>query len=306
MARKKERGNGDGDVWPRKNKEGKIIGYRASYWVETANGPKRRYVSGKNKSETRAALNKAKGAREDGFLSNAGTTALGEYLDGWLEDTRGTVRQRYEQIVRVHIKPTLGRVKLKTLNPAQVRALYRARLDGGSSPRTVQYVHVTLHKALEQAQCDGLVARNVAKGNKAPRPKKKEIHPLAPEQARAFLAAARGNRFEALFVLALHCGLREGELLGLKWVDVDLGAGTLRVRRTLSETRDGPIFEPPKNSKGRNVPLTGAAVEALRDHLARQMQEIGGEYEDRGLVFASQTGNTMSASNVVAATSGRS
>jgi integrase len=82
-----------------------------------------------------------------------------------------------------------------------------------------------------------------------------------------------------LFVLALHCGLR--------------------VRRTLSETRDGPIFEPPKNGKGRNVPLTGAAVEALRDHLARQMREIGEGYEDNGLVFASHTGKTMSASNIV-------
>ena len=303
MARKRERGNGDGDVWPRRNREGKIVGYRASYWVDTPSGPKRRYVSGKNKSETRAVLSKAKAGREDGFLSDAGTTTLGEYLDGWLDDTRGTVRQRtwerYEQIVRVHIKPTLGRAKVKTLNPAQVRALYRARLDEGLSPRTVQYVHVTLHKSLEQAQSDGLVARNSAKGIKAPRPKKKEIRPLAPEQARAFLAAAHGDRFEALFVLALHCGLREGELLGLKWDDVDLEAGTLRVRRTLSETRDCPIFEPPKNGKGRNVPLTGAAVEALRDHLARQMREIGEGYEDNGLVFASQTGKTMSASNVV-------
>jgi len=251
MARKRERGNGDGDVWPRRNREGKIIGYRASYWVDTPSGPKRRYVSGKNKSETRAVLSKAKAGREDGFLSDVGTTTLGEYLDGWLDDTRGTVRQRtwerYEQIVRVHIKPTLGRAKVKTLNPAQVRALYRARLDEGLSPRTVQYVHVTLHKSLEQAQSDGLVARNSAKGIKAPRPKKKEIRPLAPEQARAFLAAAHGDRFEALFVLALPCGLREGELLGLKWDDVDLEAGTLRVRRTLSETRDCPIFEPPKN-----------------------------------------------------------
>jgi integrase len=303
MARKRERGNGDGDVWPRKNKQGKIIGYRASYWVDTPSGPKRRYVSGKNKGETRAALNKAKSGREGSFLADASTTTLGEYLDGWLEDTRGTVRQRswerYEQLVRVHIKPTLGRAKLKTLNPAQVRALYREKLEGGSSPRTVQYIHVTLHKALEQAQGDGLVARNAAKGIKAPRPRKKEIAPLTPDQARAFLEAARGDRFEALFVLALHCGLREGELLGLRWDDVDLEDGTLRVRRTLSETRDGPIFEPPKNGKGRNVPLTGAAVEALRDHLARQMREIDEGYEDNGLVFASQTGNTMSASNLV-------
>ncbi|CAA9472083.1 MAG: Integrase [uncultured Rubrobacteraceae bacterium] len=301
MARKRERGNGD--VWPRKYKQGKIIGYRASYWLDKPSGPKRRYVSGKNKGETRTALSKAKAGKEDGFVLDASATTLGDYLDGWLEDTRGTVRQRtwerYEQIVHVHIKPTLGRAKLKTLNPAQVRALYRERLAGGSSPRTVQYVHVTLHKALEQAQGDGLVARNVAKGIKAPRPKKKEIVPLTPDQARAFLEAARGDRFEALFVLALQCGLREGELLGLRWDDVDLEDGTLRVRRTLSETRDGPIFEPPKNGKGRNVPLTGAAAEALRDHLARQMREIGDEYQDKGLVFASQTGKTMSASNVV-------
>ena len=83
MARKRERGNGDGDVWPQKNKQGKIIGYRASYWVDTPSGPKRRYVSGKNKGETRAALSKAKACREDGFFADAGTTALGEYLDGW-------------------------------------------------------------------------------------------------------------------------------------------------------------------------------------------------------------------------------
>lgn len=226
--------------------------------MDTPSGPKRRYVSGKNKGETRAALSKAKSGREDGFLSDAGTTTLGDYLDGWLEDTRGTVRQRtwerYEQIVRVHIKPTLGRAKLKTLNPAQVRALYRERLEGGSSPRTVQYVHVTLHKALEQAQGDGHVARNAAKGIKAPRPKRKEIAPLTPDQARAFPGAARGDRFEALFVLTLNCGLREDELLGLRWDDVDLEAGTLRVRRTLSETRDGPIFEPRRTARAATCP----------------------------------------------------
>jgi len=119
MARKRERGNGDGDVWPRKNKQGKIIGYRASYWVDTPSGPKRRYVSGKNKGETRAALGKARSGREGGFLIDPSTTTLGEYLDGWLEDTSGTLRQRtwerYEQIVRVHIKPMLGRAPCRRL-----------------------------------------------------------------------------------------------------------------------------------------------------------------------------------------------
>jgi integrase len=155
-----------------------------------------------------------------------------------------------------------------------VRGLYREKLDAGLSRRTVQYIHTTLHKALKDAVSDGLIPRNVAEGIKPPRPKIKEITPLNPYQARAFLAAAHGDRFEALYVLAVHCGLREGELLGLKWDDVDLESGMLRVRRTLSETRTGCVFEPPKNAKGRSIRLTRAASEALRGHLECQLEEI--------------------------------
>jgi integrase len=150
---------------------------------------------------------------------------------------------------------------------------------------------------------DGLIPRNVTQGVKAPRPAKKEIRPLSPEQTQVFLRASCGDRFEALYVLAIHCGLREGELLGLKWDDINLEARTLQVRRTLSETRNGPIFEPPKNGKGRSVKLTQDAVEALRGHLKRQLEEIEAArdcYQDHGLVFASQKGTTMSASNLTA------
>ena len=168
--------------------------------------------------------------------------------------------ERYEQLVRVHLKPALGRLKLKSLTAAHVRALYREKLDSGPSPRTVQYIHTTLRKALQDAVSDGLIPRNVVDGIKAPRPKKKEVNPLTPEQAQTFLGAARGDRFEALYVLAVHCGLREGELLGLKWDDVDLEAETLQVRRTLSDTRSGYVFEPPKNGKGRSIKLTQAAT----------------------------------------------
>jgi integrase len=124
-------------------------------------------------------------------------------------------------------------------------------LDTGLSPRTVQYIHTTLHKALKDAVGDGLIPRNATDAVRPPRQVKKEVGPLSPDQARAFLEAARGERFEALYVLAVTAGLREGELLGLKWEDVDLEAGTLSVRRTLSEARSGRFFELPKNGKGR-------------------------------------------------------
>jgi integrase len=300
----KKNGNGEGGISRHK---GSGL-YMARYTVHTPTGPKRKTLYGKTRREVDEKLTKAKAERDTGFVFDADNLTLGNYLDRWINDSvRDTVRQRtwerYEQIVRVHIKPALGRVKLKNITPTHARALYREKLDTGLAPRTVNYIHTTLSKALKDAVADGLIARNPASSVKAPRPKKKEIRPLSSEQAKAFLKAVRGNRFEAAFVVALHCGLREGEILGLKWSDVDMYAGTLQVRRTLSEALAGHLFEPPKNGKGRNVKLTARAVEALRNHLTRQIEEIeslGDRYRDQGLVFPSQVGTPMNAKNLTA------
>jgi integrase len=111
---------------------------------------------------------------------------------------------------------------------------------------------------------DNLIARNVATNIKLPKMRKKEIHPLNPDQAKAFLEAARADRYEALYVLAIHYGLRQGELLGLKWSD--LQGNTLQVRRTMSEARVERIEEETKNGKGRRIEHSGKAVEALRSY----------------------------------------
>jgi integrase len=307
MGRTKSRANGDGDVFPRKNKEGKITSYRGAYV-----GPdgKRRYVSGKTKEDARKALREARAGADAGLVFDAGKQTTGAYLDLWLADSvKDTLRQRtferYEQIVRVHIKPAIGRVKLKALTPAHARALYRQKLDSGLSPRTVNYIHVTLHKALSQAVADGLVPRNAAQV-KAPRPEKPEIKPLSPDQARKLIATAyaTGDRYAALYVVALHTGMREGEMLGLRWDDLDLDATTpmLRVRRTLSETRTGHKFELPKSGKGRSIKLSSKAVDALRSHRAKQAEEklrLGSLWQDNGLVFSTTTGTTTSGTNLL-------
>jgi integrase len=297
MTRKKQKGNGTGTVYPRKNKAGKVIGYRGSYF--TPDG-KRRYVSAKRKNEAEKALRQAMADADRGLVFDAGTLTLGEYLDKWLPNIKGTVRQRtwerYEQIARIHLKPYLGRNKLKSLTPTHVRGLYRNKLDGGSSPRTVQYIHTTLRKALRDAVSDGLMPRNATDGIKAPKPKKKEINPLDPDQTKTFLHEVCGDHLQALYVLAIHRGLRQGELLGLKWEDVDLEAGILQVKRTLSLTKDGHVFEQPKNGKGRSIELTQASIEALRRHLARQLEEIevlGDDYRDQGLIFPGERGQPM-------------
>jgi integrase len=299
MARKKERGNGSGTVYPRKNKQGKIIGYRGSYFAPDG---KRRYVSAKRKGDAERALRQAMTDADRGLVFEAGTLTIEDYLNRWLTDSvkdtvRGTTFERYEQITRKHIVPEVGRLKLKALTPAHVRGLYKSKLESGLSPRTVQYIHVTLHKALKQAVRDGLVPRNSTEAVKPPQVRREEIRPLTSEQVKALFDAAKEDRLEALYVLAVTTGLRQGELLGLKWDDVDMDAGTLQVMRTLTTAKGGPVLSAPK-TKGsrRTVKLSQTALEALRSHLARQLEEIdrvGSLWAENGLIFASEVGKPL-------------
>jgi integrase len=209
--------------------------------------------------------------------------------------------ERYESIVRVHLGPSIGRVKLKALTPAHVRGLYREKLDAGLAPQSVLHIHRTLSKALKQAHDDGLIPRNAAGPVRPPRPRGEEIRPLDREQVKALFEAAREDRLEALYVVAVTAGLRRGELQGLKWEDVDLEAGTLQVRRTLSEPKGEYIFEAPKSGKGRSVRLTCKATLALREHRKRQLgerMEHAGLWEDHSLVFASGVGTPISGGNL--------
>lgn len=267
------RGNGEGSISRRK--DGRWMG---RYTVHTAEGPKQRAVYGKTRAEAAEKLTRAMADRNGGLTFDGGKQTVGEYLKRWLADSvRDTVRQRtyegYAHMVEWHISPTLGRVKLKGLTPAHVRGLYRGMLNAGLSPRTVQYAHTTLNKALKQAVADGIIPRNAAASVKAPRPRRCEIKPLNREQVRDLLEAAAGHRFEALYILAITAGLREGELLALRWEDVDLETGMLQVRRVLSEARSGRIFEAPKSGKGRSVRLTQKALAALRAHRKHQLGE---------------------------------
>jgi integrase len=291
VGRVKSRANGDGDVYPRKNKEGKITSYRGPYV-----GPdgKRRYVSGKTKEEARRKLRKARGDADRGLVFDGGNVKFSDYLKQWLNDSvKGSVQpvtfDSYEMLVTKHVIPAIGNVKLAKLTPAHLQGFYRSKLDEGLSPRTVQYLHVVLHRALKQALRWGLVPRNVAEAVDPPKVPKKDVTPLSPDQARVFLEAARGDRLAALYVLAIHTGMRQGELLALRWDDVDLEDGVLRVRGT-------------KTARSRRtVKLSKTALEALRDHLTHQLEEIdrmGGRYQDRGLVFATEVGTTLNRHNL--------
>jgi integrase len=300
MARR--RGNGEGTITQRKDGR-----WEARYTAQTAIGPKRKILYGKTRSEVAKKLTKAMADRDGGLVFDTNNQTLGEYLARWLNDSvRGSVKpitfESYERLVRGHIVPALGRVKLKNLSPPHLQAFYRDRLDTGLSPATVRYLHSLLHRSLKQALRWNLVHTNVAKAVDPPKIPRKTMQALSPEQARIFLDAAREDRLEAMYVLAVHCGLRQGELLGLRWEDVDLEAGTLRVNRTLSRTTDGPSLTTPKTAKSRRtVRLTNGAIEALKRHSNQQAEEIvrmDTLYHDQSLVFASEIGTPLNRHNV--------
>jgi integrase len=295
-------GNGEGGI-TRHKKSGL---YMARYTVQTPTGPKRKAVYAKTRREVDEKLTKAKADRDKGLLFDANNLTVGRYLERWLADSvrdtvKATTYETYERLMLLHLVPALGRVKLKNLTPAHVRGLYREKLDSGLSPSSVQRVHALLHKALKQAVNDGLVPRNVTDAVKAPKQSRKEIPTLTREQARDFLEAAQGDRLETLYVLAIHTGLRQGELLGLKWDDVDLDRGRFQVRRILSAAKDGPVFTTPKNNQGRSVRLTAQAVQALRDHRKRQVEDRlrrARLWQDHGLVFTTLVGTPLNRHNV--------
>jgi integrase len=298
----KRRGNGEGSITRRKDGR-----WEARYTAHTASGPKRKVIYGKTRAEVAEMLAKAISDRSSGLTFDAGSLTVGEFLDRWLKDSvRDTVRQstyeRHEELVRIHIRPAVGRLKLKALTPAHVQSFYRDRLDSGLSPATVQKIHVVLHKALDQAVNWNLIPRNVTEAVNAPRPAPKEMRPLSPDEARKLLETARGDSLEALYVLAVHTGMRQGELLGLKWEDVDLEGGVIRIRRTLTRNKGRLLLGAPKTKRSRRtVRLTEPAAETLREHLERQLEEIerlGDLYQDQGLVFTTQVGTPINPTNL--------
>jgi len=301
---KAKRANGEGGITYRE--DGRYMG---RYTVQTATGPKRRVVYGKSRKEAHEKLVKALANRDQGLIFEGENQTLSAYLDRWLNGSvAGYVKpstfESYERIIRNHIEPSLGHKKLKTLAPDHVQYFYQSKLDDGLAPGTVRLMHGILHKALEQAVKWGTVSRNVCKAVTAPRPNPEEIRPLDAEQAKRLLEASYGNRLEALYVLAVTAGLRVGELLGLKWEDVDLDTMTLCVKRTRSQARSGPTFTTPKNGKGRNIKLTRQAVEALKSHKEAQNAErlkAGSLWRDDNLVFSTMTGKPLNFRNLATA-----
>lgn len=324
MARRK----GIPSIRQRKDKNGKKL----DVWECLINNgrdpgtgkPKRIPVYGKTQEECRQkVIETLSGIQNQTFVEPHKTT-LEQWLDTWLtEYKKGNIRpttySSYEYIIRVHIKPKLGKALIKELKPEQVQKFYNERKASGLSARTVRYIHVVLHEALEQAMRNNLVVRNVSEATTLPKQEKKEMRVLSMEEQDKFLNVLNNDKSGIIFKLDLATGLRRGELLALRWKDIDLKEGSLRVNQALyrakvnfdkdsKEKKTEIIFQKPKTKKGeRSIPLFDSIITDLKAHKAAETAKMKNlEWDELkvkqhfkdGLVFTNELGSFIEPRNL--------
>jgi integrase len=294
-----KRGNNEGTI--RKRTDGR--------WEGRLNLPdgSHKYYYRKTRQEVAQMLAKASSDRDKGVSIVSEKENVSQFLLYWLEVMKPKLKIRtwilYRQLMVTHAIPALGTIKLARLHQQHVQGLYARKLEEGLSPTTVHHLHAVLHRALGQALRWGMIAQNVRDLVEAPAIAHHEMQVLTPDQAKEFLEAASGHRLEALFVLALTTGLREGEILALKWRDLDLEAGMLQVRGNLQRIKGEVFITTPKNRYSRrHVTLSSLATTSLHAHRARQLSErmeLGAVWEDNDLVFANGVGKPIERTDLI-------
>jgi len=241
-------------------------------WVAelTLNGKRNRKYH-KTQKEARAWLLEQRKAVADGFLINDKKLTFSQLIDRWFEDIakpalRPSTIASHESIIRVHIKPTLGGIRLSELTPLQVQALCSQKLKDGLSNRTVKYIRTIIHQTLDQALEWGLVMRNVSDVIKTPAPERKPIIPLTREEVYRFLDVLENDRLYPLYLVYLGCGLRRGEALALTWDCIDFEQGIIQVKKTIQllSGKGLIIGEPKSESSRRQVAMPDYILNALQ------------------------------------------
>ena len=253
-------------------------------------------------------LTRLLGASDAGTLSDPTRQTVGEYLNAWLNSARDRspkTLERYRELAENQVLPHLGTVPLQRLKPEHISAWHAKLIDGGLSPRTVVHAHRVLSLCLKRAAENGTLARNVAGVRKPPTVEDTELEILEPGKVLAVLEALRDHPYlHPIACLAAATGMRRGELLALRWDDVDLERGVLRVERSVEETKAGLRIKPPKTKRGRrNIGFSTDTVAMLRDHRKKQIElrlqtGLGGQ---PALVFSDIEGQMLSPNNVTRA-----
>lgn len=284
----KRRGNNEGSIYQRSN---------GRWVVQIRIDGKRIAKSFDTQKECRTWIKQMQDQVETGLHWEATKLTLAEYLNQWLLEIDTEVKPKthaqYSGIVRNHLIPYLGQLKIGELLPYHIQQFYTQKKEQGHSQRNIQLMHSVLRRALVIAERQGLIGRNPAKAVTTPKVVQREMMVLNDNQVRQLLITAQGDRYEALYHLAVTTGLRQGELLGLKWEDIDWASNTLRVKRQLQRRKGGGFnFPPPKTKAGRRIVQLGSeTMRLLSEHRKRQdVARLDNEWQEHGMVFPSIVG----------------
>ena len=291
--------NGAGSITRRKDGT-----YEARVYVTTTEGERKRISRyGKTHDEAAEKLAKAKELEDKGVPTPAKAWTLADFLAYWLEEIvkpnqRPNTYDKYETMVRLYLVPRLGKKKLTKLSTADLRKFFKELANAGAGGSTRQECMKTLRNALNRAMREELILRNVATLVDMPQATAKEVIPWSGREAITFLRSARSHRLYAAFVFSIVLGLRRGELLGLRWIDLDLSTGTAHPRKqVLRRKKVGLVHADLKteHSKGA-LPLPRLCLEALgeRRMVQRLEKEKAGErWTEMDLVFTTETGGMI-------------
>lgn len=314
--KKKRRAKGEGTVYKRKN--GLYAGQALIGYDPVTGKPKRKTVYGKTKPEVVQKLRKILVLAAEGNLTDTSET-VEQWLDIWMNDfminkLRPTTYESYNSFIRLHINPYIGKMKLKNLTTHHIQKLYNhasreGRCDGkgGLAPRSVERIHTILHSSLEQAVALRKIPHNPAGAAVLPVREQKDIRPLTREEQDRFERELDNFRLGTAFFVCLYGGLRRGEVLGLKWSDIDFEKKTIRVQRAVLRVKDKFTgkselrIEDVKTKKSRRiVPVPDIVIARLKEHKARQAAEIlraGPMYQKNDLVFCTTLGTPIEPRN---------
>ena len=299
--------------------QGSFVRKRGSTWtayfyVPGLGGQRRQRSKGgfRTKVEAQHYLNEAIHSIQAGEYVEKDKRTLADYLEKqWLPLMENVVRpatfDSYQRMLKLHVVSAIGSIELQELTAEHLDRLYAHLLkdgrhdgDGGLAPKTVRYIHNTLSKALKDAERKGLVVRNVASRADPPKLRQsgsKEMKIWSPDQLRVFLTAMEGHRIEAAYVLAATTGMRRGEVLGLRWGDIDFEKRRLAVRQTVLCINYKISLGTPKTARGRrSIAVDEATLAALKAHGTRQRAEkaeLGRGYTDQDLIFAKVDGSPI-------------
>lgn len=261
----------------------------------------------KVKADAQAWLRQMQTQLDRGLDYEASKITLMEYLPLWLENSTLALRPRtarqYGDVVRKHIIPYIGNSQLKDLRLAGIERFYNNLVQAGLGIRTIRITHSVLHRALEKAVRYGYIVHNPCHDAALPRYQHGEMKVLDEAEVNQLLVTAIGIPFEALYHLAVKTGMRQGELLGLRWSDLQWHSGHLYVHRQVQDARGGGyIFQEPKTRSGRRtIQLGEGTLDALRRHREIQRSQIsrmGERWQDNDLIFTSKVGTPINPSNL--------